>query len=277
MAIGSCFLIWSAVPASADGPSPSPYQPILCSLLESLEAGDLKEVEVSGVYLVGPESQLLYDPATPLCDQDVQPTLWVDFDPAVNLSVGDFDGTSPTGVTFRGLLEGPRVTKPDRLDIPAWIAYVERANGRRHGHLGAFRARLVVLEIVDTWPIRDVGRLTYRIFRPSIGTRSGVQNLALPSYPENARLADISGEVRLRVTVAEGKSTCVEQLSGDRILVASAKTTVESWSFDPEYSGTFTTTFDYRLEPRRLSEDQAPRVMMQLPTLVEITAPRYRW
>lgn len=58
---------------------------------------------------------------------------------------------------------------------------------------------------------------------------------SLPAYPERARLARISGAVRLSFVLdGKGHVTKVNPVSGNPILNAAAADVVRSWKFDPK-------------------------------------------
>lgn len=252
--------------------------PTLCSLLESIRPGEQREVEVSGVFGGSLEYQYLYEPRTPLCSLDVQPVTWVDFaddvryEPAFRKS-----GASRRYVTFRGVLHGPGIVEEDDLSLPLIGSYANRTAFDRYGHMGGFRTKLVVREVVEFSPVPE--DIVHPVFvgRPEIASPPRVQAGTLPQYPENARRAGIEGMVEMKVVVEGGEMKSVDRISGDRILALASRAAIETWSFDSAYSGTFVSTFHYRLELRSLGANPNPTIVMQLPTSVRLTAPGDGW
>ena len=60
-----------------------------------------------------------------------------------------------------------------------------------------------------------------------------------PSYPELARRMNVSGTVRLEVTIApDGKVKSVKPIGGHPVLVEAADEAVKKWKFEPASSAT---------------------------------------
>jgi TonB family protein len=60
-----------------------------------------------------------------------------------------------------------------------------------------------------------------------------------PSYPELARRMNVSGTVKLEVTITpEGKVKSVKPIGGHPVLVAAADEAVKKWKFEPANSST---------------------------------------
>jgi TonB family protein len=60
-----------------------------------------------------------------------------------------------------------------------------------------------------------------------------------PSYPDLARRMNVSGTVRLEVTIApDGKVTSVKPIGGHPVLVEAADQAVKKWKFQPSNSAT---------------------------------------
>jgi TonB family protein len=60
-----------------------------------------------------------------------------------------------------------------------------------------------------------------------------------PSYPDLARRMNVSGTVRLEVTIApDGKVTSVKPIGGHPVLVEAADQAVWKWKFQPANSAT---------------------------------------
>lgn len=100
-----------------------------------------------------------------------------------------------------------------------------------------------------------------------------VLHAAVPMYPALARVARVSGMVEISVTVKGGLVVGTDVISGRQaLLTRAAADNIKSWVF-PEWVNTvFTTKFDYRLENKKHLDPQNPRVELQLPFFVRITA-----
>ena len=60
-----------------------------------------------------------------------------------------------------------------------------------------------------------------------------------PSYPELARRMNVSGTVRLEVTISpDGKVKSVKPIGGHPVLVEAADEAVKKWKFEPAGSAT---------------------------------------
>lgn len=256
-----------------------PYVPLLCPLLENLRRGDRVDVVVSGIYRVGPESSVLFDPNTPLCDLDVQPTVWVDFDKDVKSPQLDhlLDKYHYAAVTLRGRLEGPRPHGPERPNLPLWMEFADRFLGRRYGHLNGYRARLQVTEVMDVWKAPAHQALSYVRHRPQFPRPPEVESTMVPYYPPRAQSVGLSGNVSFQIEVEKGVIQKISHINGDPVLAQGAQKVIESWTFDPAFTGRFSSNFIFRLEERRTGEDPTPIVRMRLPSEVEIIAPLNLW
>jgi hypothetical protein len=99
-----------------------------------------------------------------------------------------------------------------------------------------------------------------------------VSQAALPLYPTLARTARVSGSVRIKVTVKDGEVVATELISGHPLLASDTTTNIKTWKFDKPADAVFITTFIYQLEFPEASEPSNPRIELELPTLVKITA-----
>lgn len=93
-----------------------------------------------------------------------------------------------------------------------------------------------------------------------------------PLYPPLARMAKITGRIEVKLSVKNGEVVVAEAKVGHPLLVRAAVENVKSWHFAPETEGTFTATFVYELRGSETATMQNPRVEMQLPTFVKMTA-----
>ena len=94
----------------------------------------------------------------------------------------------------------------------------------------------------------------------------------LPLYPALAKTARVSGSVQVQVTVKDGEVTETEAISGHPLLVSPTIKNIKTWKFVETVNATFTTTFEYRLEQAEAPEPANPKIELELPTLVKITA-----
>jgi TonB family protein len=260
----------------------APNTVTLCNALSAITAGQRQPVTISGVFVVGPESQVLYDPSETICSFDVQPSTWIEFAPGVHDDRLDqimstrrpFEETRRAYVTFRGDLLGPGVLGADDPSLATPLAFANRSRNRRYGHLNGYRTKLVVNEVFTVksvppsapWPTTSTPTAAVLITRAEV-----------PRYPELARNSGITGVVMIDVTVSGGEVMEGKVRSGDRMLADDALRNVKSWQFAPGTNMRFTTTFTYEVERRSSRASREPRVELQLPSWVHITAPSNDW
>jgi TonB family protein len=96
----------------------------------------------------------------------------------------------------------------------------------------------------------------------------------VPLYPQLAIQARVSGVVHLHVLVDNGVVTRAEPNSAEQVqpLVAAATENVKTWRFAPGARGTFDVTYTYELEKTEVPQSVNPKIVMNLPTSVKITA-----
>jgi len=99
-----------------------------------------------------------------------------------------------------------------------------------------------------------------------------IEHADVPVYPDLARTARIFGTVRVEVTVENGKVISTKIKSGPQILASATVNNILTWRFHPLVNATFTTKFIYHLETNEIVNPQNPKVELQLPLLVKITA-----
>jgi Gram-negative bacterial TonB protein C-terminal len=276
-----CLLAILSSSSDTAGQAPTTYQPLrLCEALESVRPGEHLPVHVSGVYAVGPESQVLYDPDHLECPTSIQPATWVDFRKALDGPEG-FDRILQRDrrvrAIFDGELYGPGRLGADDLSLPPQLALINRIRGRRYGHLNLFRTKLVVDKIVSfeavpantPWPAAEPN--------PSDDIARRLRHADLPLYPNLALRSGIAGTVLVQVTVENGNVVKAEAKSGDRILTESAVADVKTWQFEAGTNASFTAEFVYATERRRAADRAETRVEAQLPRFVRITAASVDW
>ncbi len=99
-----------------------------------------------------------------------------------------------------------------------------------------------------------------------------VAHADVPVYPRLAQLARIEGKVKVTFTVKGGEVSTTELQSGHPLLATATITNIKSWRFGSGVNGSFTTEFEYRIKVDEGTTNQNPRIEMQLPTFVRITA-----
>jgi hypothetical protein len=252
----------------------------LCAALESVDRGQQLPVVVSGVYAVGFEHQILYDPNRVSCDEDVQPLTWIEFadgaeDKTVLTQLLHEDHRA--SVTFEGTLYGPAPLEPDTPKLPDKWSASDRMRGTRYGHMNAFRTQMVVARVDAAARVPVSTPWNTANFPPDLSQRElQLLHAELPFYPFGARLAGLEGEVQVEVTLKEGKVVATHVISGDRALAAGAVENIKTWTFSPDVNQRFTTRFLYVLE-RRFGKLNSQKIELNVPTLVKITAPRNGW
>jgi len=266
-------------------PDARPSEPLesLCSLLERIEVGQKLEVTVSGLYRFWSEFQGLYEVTHHQCDLDVQPFSSVEFakglrlDPALDSLL---EKEREAFVTVRGVLWGPPPIPPDDPSQPPLIAAMNRvaSGARRYAHLGNSRTKLVVEEILFWRPITpsDLAQRGTPKPRP-VSPIPVVRSASLPEYPRHALFGGLSGEVVVEVTVKSGRVVEAKVKSGDRMLYESVVENVKTWRFDDNVDTTFTTTFSFLLELRKLGSDRNARLELHLPLSARIIGPLNAW
>lgn len=101
-----------------------------------------------------------------------------------------------------------------------------------------------------------------------------VRHAEVPLYPPAAKLAHLSGTVRVQVTVKDGAvvNTELVESSAHAALVNATTENLKTWRFWPNTNATFVVTYIYILEKDEAPFPENPRIEMQLPRLVKITA-----
>lgn len=274
----------AAVVSTAANSSPSLGKPTehlvtLCAVLQAVLPGERIPVRVAGIYVTGPERQLFYDPKQPTCEDNIQPSTWVEFAPS--MSLGEdlqrlLAQSSRALVVFGGELYGPGVVGPDSLSLAPNVAFANRVAARRYGHLNAFRTKFAVSEVLSVAAVPATQPWDAVWAEPPQGQGIEVLGADLPRYPSLARRAGISGTVVADIAVEDGRVVSTRVRSGDRMLATEAVVNIASWRFGPGTKASFTTTFVYRIERRGVA-DQQPVIELHLPDSVKVTAPSYDW
>ena len=102
-----------------------------------------------------------------------------------------------------------------------------------------------------------------------------VASAQVPLYPQVARLANVEGVVHLKVTT-DGHGVISTQVeNGHKLLSAPAEENVRTWKFSVHEPTTFTVTYTYKLVTDLDATQNNPRVILKLPTEVEVDAMRW--
>lgn len=95
----------------------------------------------------------------------------------------------------------------------------------------------------------------------------------VPLYPALAVAARQSGTVRVRLSVKGGAVVSADaEESAPPVLVHAAKENARTWRFAPDVTSTLDVTYVYDLAKDETGVRENPRIEMQLPSLVRITA-----
>lgn len=97
----------------------------------------------------------------------------------------------------------------------------------------------------------------------------------VPLYPPLARTANIAGIVHVVVTTDGHRVVATQVKDGEKVLSAAAEKNAKSWQFATHEPTTFTVTYVYKLVDNLNPQRNNPRVILQLPTDVEVDAERW--
>lgn len=102
-----------------------------------------------------------------------------------------------------------------------------------------------------------------------------VASANVPLYPPTARLANIQGVVKLRATTDGNRVISIEVEGGPKILADFAQENLRTWQFSAHEPTTFSITYTYKLVTDLKPTQNNPRVILDLPTAVEVDALRW--
>lgn len=130
----------------------------------------------------------------------------------------------------------------------------------------------LILAVSLPCPCQDLG--AYSAGRKkSEEYRFTVEHADVPLYPLVARMARVSGTVRVDVTVRNGAIVKVEATSGSNSTLAQAAIkNAKTWQFLPDCSGKLSVTYVYELKAEQEFPPPNSQVVMRFPSYVRITA-----
>ncbi|HLW99453.1 MAG TPA: energy transducer TonB [Candidatus Acidoferrales bacterium] len=102
-----------------------------------------------------------------------------------------------------------------------------------------------------------------------------ISSAQVPLYPQVARIVNVEGVVHIRVTTDGHRVVSAQIKDGNKLLSASAEENIKSWYFSPHEPTTFTVTYTYKLVTDLQPVQNNPRVLLKLPTEVEVDALRW--
>ena len=102
----------------------------------------------------------------------------------------------------------------------------------------------------------------------------GIRTFISPDYPNEARWAQVSGDVRLLAKVSEnGRVKAVDVLSGPPILAMYAQKNLLSWRFTSQpKDGKLEVVYHYRLRGPRIYGTVVPSVSLESPMEIVISS-----
>jgi hypothetical protein len=102
-----------------------------------------------------------------------------------------------------------------------------------------------------------------------------VASAQVPLYPQVARIANVQGVVHIKVTTDGHRVVSAQVEDGNKLLSAPAEENIRTWQFSVHESTTFTVTYTYKLVTDLEAVQNNPRVLLKLPTEVEVDALRW--
>lgn len=102
-----------------------------------------------------------------------------------------------------------------------------------------------------------------------------VASAQVPLYPHVARIANVEGVVHIRVTTDGHRVVSTQVEDGHKLLPAPAEENVRTWQFSVHKPTTFTVTYTYKLVTDLDPAQSNPRVLLKLPTEVDVDALRW--
>jgi hypothetical protein len=95
----------------------------------------------------------------------------------------------------------------------------------------------------------------------------------MPLYPSIARSAHITGTVEVEIDLERGSVVAARLKSSSSPLLANpSMTNVKTWRFDSNDPASFTVIYVYEIKGKQTRFPENPKVQLDLPRLVRITA-----
>jgi hypothetical protein len=110
----------------------------------------------------------------------------------------------------------------------------------------------------------------------SVDRPPNVVSAAVPFYPPGPRMANVEGDVWLKVSTDGKRVSSVEVESGQPMLAQAAEDNVRTWEFREHKPTTFDVRFRYRLLPEFECDPDSGTAQLHLPVEVEVTAKRIK-
>jgi hypothetical protein len=97
-----------------------------------------------------------------------------------------------------------------------------------------------------------------------------VSSAAVPLYPPLARAANVQGVVHVKITTNGQHAVTTHAEDGPKVLAAAAEENARTWQFAAHEPTTLTVTYHYKLVPGMKGDPENPKVVLRLPTEVEV-------
>jgi len=267
----SLLVIDSAAWAVEFPPIRHPFATRLCAALDLIQPGDRVPVRLEGILT---RNWYFSDYLEPRCSGRGPSTTYVELADGFELPLELAKLLKKDGeayVILMGDLYGPERGLPDDLSVRELESFLNRR--KLKGYDGS-RTKFQVDEVMYWRAAADAPRFAHIVLTSPFPR---LVSASMPLvYPALAYNLELSGEVRVQLTVEAGNITNAEVISGDRMLVPETLQVIETWKFEPTAKARFTTTFSYRIgTPGPGARDIS--VHSDLPYRVEIVAPRRVW
>jgi TonB family protein len=104
--------------------------------------------------------------------------------------------------------------------------------------------------------------------------RRGLWEVMPMSYPAVARLAQITGDVKLKLTIdKDGKITALTKLSGSDALATDVVKEIKSWRYAPgDQASESIIVIHYILEEPHLKSAPVPRILIHSPSNISVVS-----
>jgi hypothetical protein len=235
----------------------------LCVLQKKVVEGEHETVRVFGIYGPGLDHTVLEDAECP------SESTWVEL--ALRSQKNKeglrkmLDRSRRAYVVLEGEFYGPPVPDPKLPEA------IRKSYHPGWGHLAAFKTKLVVHAIREVKAAPPEQSDDSFLSQPPTDLR--LEHADVPFYPPMARIADITGTVQIEVTIKNGVMAITEVKSpAPPILVNATLENLKTWKFASDANAAFRITYIYEVEREGTASPGNPRIEMQLPNLIKITA-----